>query len=165
VQTGSVHTVPSAYIEQPPTPSHRPVCPQVAVPWSLQILCGSAVPMSIGQQTPARSGRLQETQAPAQAELQQTPSAQNVERQSSFLEHFAPGMRLPQLPVASQAWPSEHWAVELQLSKQAPLLASQENGAQIIVGPGRHWPLPSHTPTPTRAAPWQVPGLQVVPGW
>ncbi len=80
--------------------------------------------MSMGQQTPGRSGRLQETQAPVQAELQQTPSAQNPERQSSFLPHLAPCMRLPQLPIASQAWLSEHWAGELQLSKQAPLLAS-----------------------------------------
>ena len=115
-QVASAHTVPSAYMAQPPTPSHWPVWPQVDDPRSLQTMCGSAAPMSVGQQTPARSGRLQETQAPVQAELQQTLSAQNPDRQSSFLAHFAPGMRLPQLPVASHAWPSEHWAVELQLS-------------------------------------------------
>ncbi len=116
VHVGSLHTVPSAYIAQPPTPSHWPVWPQVDDPWSLQTLCGSAAPMSMGQQTPARSGRLHDTQAPVQAELQQTLSAQNPERQSSFLAHFAPGMRLPQLPVASHAWPSEHCACEVQLS-------------------------------------------------
>ncbi len=72
--------------------------------------------MSVGQQTPGRSGWLHDTQAPVQAELQQTLSAQNPDRQSSFLAHFAPGMRLPQLPVASQACASEHCACEVQLS-------------------------------------------------
>jgi hypothetical protein len=103
VHVAWVHGVPSAYVEQPPTPSHCPVWPQVDVPWSLQTLCGSGAPIAMGQHTPGRSGWLQDTQAPVQAELQQTPSAQKPYRQSSFLAHLAPGMRLPQLPVASHA--------------------------------------------------------------
>jgi len=44
------------------------------------------------------------------------------------------------------------------------LVLSHENGAQIVVGPGRQAPAPSHTLTPISAAPWQVPLTQTTPG-
>jgi hypothetical protein len=67
--------------------------------------------MSMGQQTPRVGGRLQETQAPEQLVLQQTPSAQKPDWQSSALPQGAPSSRLPQLPF-SQAWLA-HWLVEV----------------------------------------------------
>ncbi len=71
--------------------------------------------MSTGVQVPRRAGSLQETHCPWQAELQQTLSAQKPELQSVFVLHAAPGKRLPQLPVASQACAS-HWLLEEHLS-------------------------------------------------
>ena len=66
----------AAYFAQPPMPSQVPVCPQLAGPWSRQTPRGSGASASIGQQRPSRPVRLQVTQAPLQATLQQTPSAQ-----------------------------------------------------------------------------------------
>ena len=76
VQLDGLHSVSRAYFEQPPNPSQSPVCPQLARPASLQTLRGSGLSASIGQQVPSRPVRLQETHAPWQATLQQTPSAQ-----------------------------------------------------------------------------------------
>ena len=115
VQYGVAHTVPTGASAQPPTPSHAPVWPQPS-PLTVQTWCGSATPTSVGQQTPGLEGRLHETQAPVQALLQQTPSAQKLDWHSSALLQGAPSRRLPQLPVASQAWPEAHWFAELQAS-------------------------------------------------
>jgi hypothetical protein len=61
-------------------------------------------------------GALQERQAPWQATLQQTPSAQKPEMQSlGPWGQGAPMGRLPQL-LAAQAWPVEHIAELLQSS-------------------------------------------------
>jgi hypothetical protein len=82
----------------------------------------------VGQQVPFRIGWSHDTQAPWQATLQQTPSAQNPEMQSLLpWGQLAPGPRLPQLPAA-QAWPAEHIAALVQVSKQAPLFGSQVYG-------------------------------------
>jgi hypothetical protein len=83
---------------------------------------------SVGQQVPFRIGWSHDTQAPWQATLQQTPSAQNPEMQSLLPRgQGSPPLRLPQLPP-EQAWPAEHIAAVVQASKQAPLLGSQVYG-------------------------------------
>jgi hypothetical protein len=76
---GAAQTVSAAYLAQPPIPSHTPVTPQVEASVLAQIARGSARPAAIGQQVPGRSLWLQETQAPVQALLQQTPSTQYPE--------------------------------------------------------------------------------------
>jgi len=106
VQYGVAHTVPTGASAQLPTPSQRPVSPQPS-PLAVQTWCGSATPTSVGQQTPVLDGSAHDTQAPVQAVLQQTPSAQKPDWQSSAFPQGAPSNRLPQLPVASQACP-EH---------------------------------------------------------
>lgn len=164
VQVGGTQVVPSGASSQPPTPSHRPVSPH-AFEVCLQMSCGSLCSVATGQQTPAPGvGRLQATHAPEQAVLQQTPSAQNVDRQSDPLLQTCPFIFKPQLPdLHACPLALSHSLSDVQLSKQALLVPSQANGEQIIVGPGLQVPAPSQTPIPTRAAPWQVPGEQMVP--
>jgi hypothetical protein len=79
---------------------------------SVQTPRGSGLPESTGQQVPSRPGRLQATQAPPQATLQQTLSAQNPEMQSAVVSQWAPGPPCPQLPVAKlHCCPAVHWAL------------------------------------------------------
>jgi hypothetical protein len=92
---------------------------------------------------------LQETQAPWQAELQQTPSTQKPEKQSALLVQVEPLMRLPQLPLESQVWPATHWSEDIQWSRHAPPL--QVNGAQMMIGPVSQLPRPSQMLWPTSA--------------
>jgi hypothetical protein len=91
----------------------------------LQVARGSGAPAVIGQQVPWRPGRLQATQAPWQATLQQTLSEQNPEIQSSLPPQCPPGPLLPQLPVAKSQTCALHWLLAVQLVKQAFLLVSQ----------------------------------------
>jgi hypothetical protein len=162
-QLAALHWVPTAYCWQPPTPSQRPFCPQLAAPWSLQMPFVSFDPGSIGQQVPSRAGRLQATHGPLQTELQQTLFAQKPDWQSSLVLQAAPSIRLPQLPVESHTCGEEQSASERHSSKQPLVLWLHPNGTQMVVGPGRHWPAPSQIPTLMMAAPWQLPGLHIVP--
>jgi len=93
--------------------------------------------------------------------LQQTPSAQKPEAQSSGFWQAAPFMRGPQLPP-THWWPLTHWLLVVQASKQAPVPGLQENGTQMRVDPGLQWPMPSQTLAPMTASPSQVPALQTV---
>jgi hypothetical protein len=142
VHEGGMHWVSAAYLAQLPKPSQAPVLPQLAAPMSLQMPRGSAAPRSSGQQVPMRWSRLHETQPPWQATLQQTPSAQKPDAQSSAVLQGAPFIFLPQLPF-THCWPVAHWLVSVHDWKHAPAVPSQAYGAQIAVGLGLHWPLPS----------------------
>jgi hypothetical protein len=113
-QEGASHIVSRGYFEQPPTPSQVPVCPQLGLPSSTQTPRGSGRPSSIGQQVPSLSGRLQATQPPWQATLQQIPSAQNPDWQSALALQLIPFIRLPQLPP-TQARPAAHCELSVQL--------------------------------------------------
>lgn len=71
---------------QPPLPSHSPLVPQDCGAWAAQIRSGSVTPrarrgsgVSAGTSTqrPSATGSAQKRHLPAQASLQQTPSAQN----------------------------------------------------------------------------------------
>src|SRR5690242_12965658 len=108
-QLDGLQTVPAAYFEQPPCPLHRPLEPQVSGPSVGQTLCSSGSPSATGWHSPILPGWLQLTQAPLQARLQQTPSAQKPESHSTFTLHVLPSGFLPQLPAA-QSRPS-HWAL------------------------------------------------------
>jgi len=123
---------------------------------------GSGAPDSIGQQVPRRVGRTHETHGPLQAALQQTPYAHDPLAQSASWAHVAPFIRRPQLP----AWhcrPLTHWPFDVQPSKHTPVPGLQENGTQMIVGPGLQRPSPSHTCAPITASPSHVPDLHDVP--
>jgi hypothetical protein len=97
-----------------------------------------------------------------QAALQHNPSAQNPEAQSSSFAHTAPRGLGPQLPL-TQVTPGAQSAFDRQSPKQALAVASQLYGAQTVAGPGLQRPRPSHTLTSCKAAPAQVPGLQIFP--
>jgi len=118
LHAGARQTVSAANFAQPPMPSHRPVCPQVAAAVAWQVRCGSAVPAAIGQQVPSRPLWLQLTHAPAQATLQQNPSAQNPEAHWEADMQTAPMGLGPQLP-ATHLTPPAQSASEVQLTKHA----------------------------------------------
>ena len=72
-------------------------------------------------------------------------------------------MRRPQLPISSHCRPLTHWAFDVHLSKQDPVLGLHDDGTQMTVAPGLQRPMPSHECMPTTASPSQVPGLHIVP--
>ena len=51
-QLAAAHTVPAAYIAQPPLPSQTPVVLQLAAPMSLHMPVGSAPPAGTAEQVP-----------------------------------------------------------------------------------------------------------------
>jgi len=77
---------------------------------------------------------LQLTQAPVQATLQQKPSAQNFDAHCEPAVQTAPIGLGPQLP-ATHLIPLAQSVSEVQVPKQALLLVSQPNGAQMVAGP------------------------------
>jgi hypothetical protein len=57
VQMAVEQAVPGAYFWQPPVPSHLPLVPQLAAPWSVQEVV--AVPAATGEHIPALVPTLQ----------------------------------------------------------------------------------------------------------
>ena len=94
--------------------------------------------------------------------MQQTPSVQKPETQSSFLAQLTPGILSPQVPFM-HCTPTEQSAFVVHESKQACFVGSQENGAHTLASAGTHAPEPSQIWMPVMAAPSQVPALQTVP--
>jgi len=163
VQDGATQTVSAAYLAQPPRPSQAPVWPQLDLSVAVQILCGSVMPVAVGQQVPTRPLWLQLTQGPLQATLQQNPSAQKFEAHWVEAVQTAPIGRLPQLPFTHLTLEAQS-ASEAQVTTQALVLLSQLNGAQMVAAPGVQSPASSHTRMPPTDAPSHVPGWQTVPG-
>src|SRR6185436_13888375 len=159
-QLESLQTVPAAYFEQPPCPLQSPDRPQVSCFSATHWPCTSGLPSATGWHSPILPGWLQLTQAPVQARLQQTPSAQKPESHSVVSLQVAPSGFCPQLP-ATQSRPS-HWALPSHLVKQRWVVESQENGEQTTLGPAWHTP-PSHTLAPTTVLPSQRPSTQMLP--
>jgi hypothetical protein len=97
-QEAAVHCVPAGYFWQAPAPSHFPLLPHVAAPLSTQR--ESAVLAETGLHMPAVPVRLQETQGPVQALVQQTPWAQvRPVWHSALPEQVAPGGFRPHEPL------------------------------------------------------------------
>jgi len=78
--------------------------PQEAACWSAHVWRGSAAPAGLGAQVPSDVDSAQLWQAPAQAELQQTPSTQKLEAHSVPAEQGCPLALGPQLPP-THLWP------------------------------------------------------------
>ncbi|HEY2682819.1 MAG TPA: hypothetical protein VGI93_04865 [Steroidobacteraceae bacterium] len=76
------------------------------------------MPAAIGQHVPWWPTRLQETQAPLQADSQQTPSKQRPSSHSASLVQTAPVGFGPQLPP-TQEWPVEQSALVVQAEAQS----------------------------------------------
>lgn len=105
-QSGSLQTVPAGHFRQPPFPSQRPSKPQLEAALAGQPACPARglSPSPSGRQVPALPVWSQATQAPRQAESQQTPSAQWPEAQASPDGHGAPIGRLASQPSRSRRW-------------------------------------------------------------
>jgi hypothetical protein len=88
LHSSSAHSVPTGQIWQPPLPSHLPLLPHDAVPWSTQVAIGSTLPAGTFVHAPGE--RAHDWHLPSQAELQQTPWAQKVLAHSLLLEQAAP---------------------------------------------------------------------------
>ena len=144
----SRRTSPSARSSLAPRPCRR--------------LRGSGLSASIGQQVPSRPVRLQETQAPWQATLQQTPSAQKLEAHWSLVSQAGAFHALAAAARSTHCCPLTHWLLVVQVSKQSPVAGLHENGTQMRVGPGLQCPPPSQAYDPTTASPSHMPGLHIV---
>ncbi len=162
LQKGARQIVSAAYLAQPPIPSQRPVCPQLAEALVAQIPWGSGSFTAIGQQVPIRPLWSQLTQAPVHATLQQNPSAQKFDAHCEPAVQTAPTGLGPQLPFTHLTPPAQSLS-DAQVATQAFVLGSQPNGAQMVAGPEVQEPWPSQTRVFLTAAPSQVPGAQVVP--
>jgi hypothetical protein len=135
---GATQTVSAAYLEHPPIPSQTPDCPQLDAGLCAHRRWGSAAPWVVGQQVPSRPDCPQLTQGPLQATLQQKPSAQKPEAHCDAAPQTAPTGLGPQLPF-THFEPTQSLS-EVQVAAQAPVVASQLNGAQMTLGPGAQVP-------------------------
>jgi hypothetical protein len=119
------HTVPTAYLRQPPAPSHLPSVPHEAAPWSLQTLRLSIAPAASGVHLPFDDSSEQLRHEPVQAWSQQTPSTQKFDLQSAAALHVPPFCLGPQL-LLTQATPAMQSASDSQRCLHAP--AAQRYG-------------------------------------
>jgi hypothetical protein len=155
-QLGAAHCVPGGYSAQPPCPSQKPVCWQLAAPRSAQAPVGSPPPAATGRQAPVA----QVMHEPAQALGQQTPRAQKVLAHSGPCAHAAPGGLRPHEPALQVAGGAQSAsAVQLVLHTAAP----HANGRHEVVPGVRHAPAPSHTAAGVNVVVTQVESLQRVP--
>ena len=130
---GATQTVSAANLEHPPIPSQTPDCPQLDVELCVQTPRGSTALSVVGPQVPIRPGCAQLTQAPVQAMLQQTPSVQKPEAHCDPAPQAAPDGLGPQLPFTH--FELTQSPSETQVAAQAPVVASQLKGAQMMIGP------------------------------
>ena len=136
-----------------PAPSQAFAPPQVESAWSTAVL----------EQTPGEAGRLQVLQVPAQAESQQTLSAQLPLTQLAPSLHVVP-LHALQLPPQSLPVSVPFWVLSEQVT-QVWVVRSQEGVVPITVAQSwllvqpTHLPAPSQTPAiPAHGAPFGVAG-------
>jgi hypothetical protein len=98
------------------------VFPQVVR--SLALHAGSGSPAGTKAQWPINPVWLHDTQAPLHATLQQTPSAQKPEEQSSAVWQTAPLALLPHL-LATHCCEAAHSTLVVQVAVQRLVLGSQ----------------------------------------
>jgi hypothetical protein len=90
-------------------------------------------PSATSAQTPTFPGRVQVRHAPAQGWSQQTPCAQTPDWHSSAVAHGCPSGWSPrQTPSAQNAAPT-HWALAVQLVRQAVPSGLQTKRPQLVV--------------------------------
>ena len=140
-QLPSAQDVPCGYFWQAPA-WHLPLVPQLILPWSTHDAAGSAIPVGTAVQVPIEPVSAQDSQAPAQADVQQTPWAQLADRHSELVEQKAPFSFNPQ-ELLLQTLPDEQLAsIEQEVKHLAPL---QANGVQAIASGARQLPFASQT--------------------
>jgi hypothetical protein len=154
------HTVVDEYVVQVPKPSHTPVVPQVDVAALVHNAC--PWPAAIGEHMPTWAVKLQARQAPPQAVLQQTPSAQWTDAHSMSPMQLAPFGLRPHI-LLTHFRPATQSASLAHEGKHCDVAALHEYGAQMVDAPSLQWPTPSHVYVSVTASPRHVPALQVVP--
>lgn len=159
-QLAAPHGVFSGKRAQAPAPSQRPVVSQVETSFAGQRESGTPAPKSL--QRPTESASLHDRHAPVQATLQQYPSAQWPEAQSSLPPgHGKPFSFKPQR-LAEQVWS----AAQSELSVHCPahwlVFGSHVYGAHGTLTSSEQEPLPSQALAFTTPSPSQVPFLQRV---
>ena len=107
---------------QDPNASQNPVVSQVVRLLALHAMSGA--PASKNVHRPTDPVWLHATHAPAQATLQQTPSVQWPEVQSSSPLQVDPFIFLPQL-LFTHCWPAAHWALVVQVVAHLLMPGSQ----------------------------------------
>jgi hypothetical protein len=98
----------------------------------------------MGKHVPSRPIWSHELQAPWQATLQHTPSAQKPDAQSVFFTHTAARGLGPQLPL-THLTPLMQSPSALHDEKHLFVAGSQSKGAHTVVGPGLQRPPASQT--------------------
>jgi hypothetical protein len=93
------HWSPAAYFWQAPPPSHQPLVPQVATPWSRQRPSGSACPDLTAEQVPSDPLTAQDMHRPWQPPPQHTPCSQKFDVHSLGEEQDWPLPFVPQEPL------------------------------------------------------------------
>ena len=159
LQLSAAQVVPFGYRWQLPAPSQVPSVPHEPAPRSLHSPRGSEAAAGLGAQVPGEVDSAQLWQAAVQAELQQTPSTQNVEAHSLPAEQGCPGDLGPQLPF-TQVWPAMQSLSPAQWLTQAP---PAHWYVPHSCTPGiRQVPSPSQVPAVFTRFPLQVGGTQTV---
>jgi hypothetical protein len=120
-QLWGAQMIPAAYLPQPPAPLQAPSLPQLAAPWSRQAPVGSWPPSGTKLQVPAVPETLQDMQLPSQRLLQQTPSAQKLDAQSSSRPHRLPMGCLPHVPPMQTFWAEHSFLVVHEVPQRLPL--------------------------------------------
>jgi len=138
-QLASAQVVPLGYLW--PAPAwHLPLVPQLVAPWSLHMPAGSELPVATFVQVPRLPDRLQDWQAPLQAELQQTPWAQKPLLHCVLAEQVAPLLDVPH-ELEAQRLGVRHWVSTVHELKH--LLPLQVYGLQASVLGVTQRPAPS----------------------
>jgi hypothetical protein len=114
--------------------------PQLGAPWSAQRDRTSLPPLATFAHVPGDPLSAHDLQTPVQADWQQTPCSQKLERHSAFVRQTAPFGLRPQEPFMHTAggW---HSLLVVQIGRHA--FAPQMNGKQAFAAGVTQVPAPS----------------------
>jgi hypothetical protein len=159
-QEGGAHDVPPAYRRQVPLPSQNPSVPQLALPMSWQVPCGSVVPFGTFVQVPSEFCSPQDWQAPWQAVAQQYPCAQKFEWHSAAVAQACPFPLRPHEPLMQTAGEAQSPST---VHEFLHTLAPHWYGKQGLALGVTHLPAPSQAEAAVKVVvpdgqlePWQV---------
>jgi hypothetical protein len=158
-QTAGLHIVPLSTMAQVPA-RQAPVVPQVVLSVALHFSCGSRVPSGTAVQVPGLAGRSHVLQASVQAELQQTPCAQNPDAHSLPALHSAPGGFFPHEPLTQRLGGTQSLSLVQPLKQALPL---QVYGLHVRAVGGVQRPAGSQVAASVKRSCAQLGGPHLVP--
>jgi hypothetical protein len=158
-QTAGLHIVPLSTMAQAPA-RHAPVVPQVVLSVALHFSCGSRAPSGTAVHVPGLAARLHALHASVQAELQQTPCAQNPEAHSPPALHSAPGGFLPHELFRQRLGGTQSLSLVQPVKQALPL---QVYGLHVRAGVGVQRPAASQVAASVKRSIAQLGGPHLVP--